>query len=172
MDSLQNFTNSPAKTEEQVNQEFELLKLKQQKWIDFCALGGLLTDDDGKLNPMTISQFSTLLGVSRQTLYDWKKLIPDFNDRVKQRTIELGGSPARIAKVYNGLFLKASAGNSEAAKLWLQAFAGWKPPKKEIDIEHNFGLADLVSKKKALIDQEKKVIDVTPENGNSETNNG
>lgn len=171
MGELQNLTNEKSETDlVSENPELEALQLRQQSWIDFCAIGGLLTDDDGTLKPMKIGEFADMLKVSRQTLYEWKKSIPFFQERVKQRQMELGASPARIAKVYNGLYLKASAGNADAAKLWLQAFAGWKPPKQEIDIEHNFGLADLVSRKKMIIDQEKKVIDVTP-NETAKTDN-
>lgn len=171
MGELQNLTNANNNSDLVVeNPELEALQLRQQSWIDFCAIGGLLTDDDGTLKPMKIGEFAEQLKVSRQTLYEWKKSIPFFQERVKQRQMQLGASPARIAKVYNGLYLKASAGNADAAKLWLQAFAGWKPPKQELEVEHNFGLADLVSKKKALVDQEKRVIDVTPD-GTTKTDN-
>lgn len=152
------------------NSQDPLLMFKQQKWIDFCAVGGLLVGDDGNLTTKTVYAFAEDIKVSRQTLYNWKSSIPNFRERVEQRRIELGGSPARIAKVYNGLFLKAAAGNSEAAKLWLQAFANWKPPKQEVEMDHNFGLADLVAKKKLQIERESKVIDVST-TGSEETNN-
>jgi len=164
-------TQTQSETEVIVqNGQDELLHINQQKWIDFCAVGGLIVGDDGNLTTMTVYSFAENLKVSRQTLYNWKTSIPNFLEKVHQRRMELGGSPARIAKVYNGLFLKASTGNPEAAKLWLQAFANWKPPKQEVEMEHNFGLADLVAKKKLQIERESKVVDVGT-TGSEETNN-
>lgn len=170
METLQNLTNTNPQTDsgdQNVEvEDLELLKLKQQKWIDYCAVGGLITADDGSMTPITISAFAPTLGVTRQTLYDWKKSIPNFNERVKQRRLDLG-SATRLQKVYNGLYLKAASGNPEAVKLYLQIFDGWKPPKQEMEIEHNLGLADLVAKKKLELERERKVIDANPANSGS-----
>jgi hypothetical protein len=166
METLQNPTNAVAvipvsSDSAPIMSQDQVLKISQQKWIDFCAIGGLLTSDDGTLNPMTISQFAPTLGVTRQTLYDWKKNIPDFQERVKQRRIELG-TGARLQKVYNGLFLKAASGDPSAVKLYLQIFDGWKPPSQDHEVKLSTGLADLVAQKKIELDRERKVIDATP----------
>ena len=163
MDELQKVT-SQGKS---VDAEFEIivegqLSYAQQKWIDFCAIGGLIVDDDNSIRQMTITQFAEQLGVARKTLYEWKRTIPNFMEKAHKRRSEIGGSPARVAKVYNGLFLKAATGNADAAKLWLQAFANWKPPKQEMEIDHNLGLADLVAKKKIELERERNIIDVRP----------
>lgn len=173
MGDTQNYTKSaPSNISgpvETVPQETEdVLQLRQQQWVDFCAIGGMLTDDDGEITPTSISKFALMIGVERKTLYNWKKSIPNFNERVKQRRLELG-SGTRLAKVYNGLYLKASSGNPEAAKLYLQIFDGWKPPKQEMEIEHNLGLADLVAKKKLEMDRSRKVIDATSTDSGSST---
>lgn len=175
METLQNLTKTETSNQQSPDSVIppvdELLKLKQQQWIDYCAIGGMLTADDGGVTPTTITAFADMIGMSRQTLYDWKKSIPNFNERVKQRRIDLG-SGTRLAKVYNGLYLKAATGNPEAVKLYLQIFDGWKPPKQEVEMEHNFGLADLVAKKKLEMEHSRKVIDATPANsGSSETTN-
>lgn len=167
METLQNLTqtntSTAVDTAESVDVDLEaVLKIDQQKWIDFCAIGGLLTMDDGSLQPMTIKDFAINLGVSRQTLYDWKRIIPSFNERVRQRRQELG-SGARLQKVYNGLFLKASGGDPSAVKLYLQIFDGWKPPSQEHDVKVSTGLADLVAQKKLEIDRERKIIDAAPD---------
>jgi hypothetical protein len=172
MSGLQNLTKTENTNQEATDSVIspadELLKLKQQQWIDFCAIGGLMTEDDGTLKPTTATAFAEMIGVSRQTLYDWKKNIPDFQERVNQRRKILGAG-TRLQKVYNGLYLKAAAGNPDAVKLWLQIFDGWKPPKQEMEIEHNLGLADLVAKKKLEMERERKVIDATPaDTGSSE----
>lgn len=158
MSELQNVTiQKQAQEISDDNVTEVLLSPAQQKWIDFCAVGGLVVGDDSSLKQMTISEFAPQLGVTRKTLYEWKKSIPNFIEKVNKRRVELGGSPARIAKVYNGLFLKASAGNPEAAKLWLQKFDGWQPPKQDVAVEHNLGLADLVTRKK--LEHDRKKID-------------
>ena len=149
--NLTNTQNAPLANTPDSNDEV-LLKFKQEKWVDFCAVGGLLTDDDGTLKPMTATNFAKALGVHRQTLYDWKRNIPDFEQRVAKRRRELGQG-TRLQKVYNGLFLKASQGVPEAVKLYLQIFDGWKPPQQEHTIEHR-GLGDLVNTAR-----QKKVIE-------------
>lgn len=170
MSGLQNLTKTENQTDEQsqsvISPAEELLQLRQQQWIDFCAIGGMLTDDDGAITPTTATRFAEMIKVSRQTLYDWKKSIPDFDERVKQRRKVLG-SGTRLAKVHNGLYLKASSGNPEAVKLYLQIYDGWKPPKQEMEIEHNLGLADLVAKKKLELERERKVIDATTADTNT-----
>lgn len=172
METLQNPTNTNTATVQDtqsvIPSEEQMLQFRQQQFIDFCAIGGMLTDDDGAMTPTTKTAFAEMIGVSRQTLYDWKKNIPDFNDRVKQARLRLGGG-TRLAKVHNGLYLKAASGNPEAVKLYLQIYDGWKPPKQEVEMEHNFGLADLVAKKKLEMEHSRKVIDATPDSGSSET---
>ena len=160
MAGLQNRTSENEILE--VTAQLEPITLLQQKWIDFCAVGGLVVEDDGTLKPIKIGQFAEMIGVARQTLYDWKKSIPAFEDRVKEAQLRIGGGTARRQKVYNGLMLKAAAGDAPAAKLWLQIFDGWKPPQQEVKMDHNFGLADLVAKKKLEADRERKIIDATP----------
>ena len=157
MDTLQNFTNDNSETTVELVKNAEIvLKENKLKWVDFCAVGGLITEDDGSLKPMTITAFADAIGVTRQTLYDWKKSIPNFWNHVKKRRMELG-SGTRLQKVYNGLFLKASAGTPEAVKLYLQIFDGWQPPSQKHDIDVR-GLGDLVNTAR-----NKKIIDITPE---------
>jgi hypothetical protein len=176
MENTQTYTNPVSATPVEMAQPVQIdrdsvLKINQQKWIDFNAVGGLITEADGALKPMTITAFAIALGVERKTLYNWKESIPNFWERVQQRRQELG-SQTRLQKVYTGLYLKAAAGVPEAVKLYLQIFDGWKPPKQEVEIEHNLGLADLVAKKKLELDRERKIIDATPaDSGSSETNN-
>jgi hypothetical protein len=161
MSGLQNLTNTntPKEGEAQIvaSPDEELLKINQQKWIDFCGVGGLITDSDGTLKPMTISAFASALGVSRQTLYDWKKSIPQFNEKVRQSRIRLGGE-TRLQKVYNGLYLKASAGVPEAVKLYLQIFDGWQPPSQKHEVKVG-GLGDLVNQARQKNIIEGEVVD-------------
>lgn len=115
----------------------------QQMYIDFTALGGLLTDDDGNLTRMTIGEFANKIGVDRTTLYSWKRKMPDFWDRVEERRNKIG-TQARVNKVWNGIYMKAATGNPEAAKLFLGQFAKWQPPSQKVEMEVGNGLADLL----------------------------
>ena len=173
MENTQTYTNPVSNNSSQAAEieksvPDDMLQLRQQQWIDYCAIGGMLTDDDGGVTPTTITAFADMIKVERKTLYNWKKSIPDFDERVQHRR-KILGSGTRLAKVYNGLYLKAATGNPEAVKLYLQIFDGWKPPKQEMEIEHNLGLADLVAKKKLLMERERKVIDATPADSGSST---
>jgi len=174
METLQNLTNTNPKTDPQpesvVDPEEHLLQMRQQKWIDFNAVGGLITESDGALKPMTISAFALALGVSRQTLYDWKNNIPDFWGRVRDRRKQIG-TQTRLEKVYTGLYLKAASGDPAAVKLYLQIFDDWRPPAQAHEIEVTTGLADLISKKKLELERERKVIDATPADTTTDTPN-
>lgn len=175
MENTQNYTkptidNSSTPAEIVPAPIDDVLKINQQKWIDFNAVGGLITESDGALKPMTITAFAAAIGVERKTLYNWKNSIPNFWERVKQRRLELG-SQARLQKVYTGLYLKASQGVPEAVKLYLQIFDDWKPPAQEQKIQLSNGLADLVARKKLELEHSRKIIDATPAAGNNESNN-
>ena len=161
MESIQNLTISEPKTDLQVAREETEVKANQQRWIDFQAVGGLMTEADGTLKPMTVTAFAELIGVHRQTLYDWRNSIPDFWDRVKLRRSQIG-TQSRLDKVHTGLYLKAATGDPQAVKLYLQIFDNWQPPSQKHEVELSTGLADLVAKKKLEQEHQKNVIDITP----------
>lgn len=119
------------------------LEPKHMMWIDYCALGGMMTNDEGAITNMTITQFADKMSVSRTTLNNWKKAIPGFWDLVRQRRIELSKN-SRASKVYNGLFLKASLGEPAAVKLWAELFDGYQPPAQKHEVKIG-GLMDLVN---------------------------
>ena len=130
----------------------------QDAYITFCAIGGIMTAEDGAagnvslttgelidMKPLKVHQFATMMGVTRQTLWNWQTSIPDFWRLVAERRRRIG-SEARLTKAWNGIWLKACAGNPEAAKLY---FANFDPDfrmpteKKELDIGE--GYAELIS---------------------------
>lgn len=113
-------------------------------YIDFTALGGLLTHEDGTLEKVKISTFAARMGVHRDTFYKWQKNIPDFWDLVKKRRLEIG-SMARTNKVWAGVYLRAAQGDAEQAKLWLSVHDGWQPPSQKHELELGDGMADLLS---------------------------
>lgn len=151
MDTPQNPTNQLELTEDD-RKLLGLLSLKQEEWISYVAVGGLITGDDGSIKKMTISEFAIELGVDRSTLNEWKKTIPHFWDRVDKRRNELF-SKNRITAVWNGLFLRAAKGDAEQAKIILGQYAQWQPPSQKHEVTIG-GLGDLVglARKKNIIE--------------------
>lgn len=120
MDNNQNVTEVQNVTEavEAKLAAERLLSYQQNSWIDYCAIGGLRSDDDGHVWKMSMEDFATSIGSTRNTLYRWKITISNFNERVMQRRKELGVQ-SRLVHVYNGLYLKARRGDAPAAALFL-----------------------------------------------------
>lgn len=142
---------------------------RQLAYIDFTAVGGLITEEDGTLRQMTITQFAQEIGVDRTTLYTWRKHIPNFWDLVAKRRQTIG-SQARTNKVWNGVYLRAAKGDAEQAKIWLSQFAGWQPPKQRAEIEHR-GIGDLLNMaRQRLTEIEGEIIE--NEQNTNELNNG
>jgi hypothetical protein len=132
----------------------------QRLYIDFTAVQGLLVDEDGNIERMTATEFARKIGYSRTTLFNWQKQIPQFWDLVKTRRAELGGNN-RITKVYNGLFLKGSAGDAPAAALWLANHdPDFRMPNQKMEQTGGRGLADLLQIARKA-ENERKVIDGT-----------
>jgi hypothetical protein len=123
MELAQNSPNTPIQSAD----DLALIKLKQEEYISYCAVGGLITEVDGTLKKMSLEQFSEQLKVDRKTLYNWKKTIPNFWTRVEKRRGEIF-TQSRISVVWNGLMLRAAKGDAEQAKIILGHFANWQPP--------------------------------------------
>jgi hypothetical protein len=164
MDGLQTLTTDSQITEDNA----ELVKLRayqQDQYIAFTAVGGLIPDPEGDKTAikMTTGQFAERIGVSRQTLYDWRERIPDFWAKVAAKRKEIG-SKDRLNHVWNGIYLKAAAGNVEAAKLYFANHDDdFRMPMERRETNTGSGFADLIAQK--LIEAAKKqhqpkVIDV------------
>jgi hypothetical protein len=169
MPDLQNLTNAPAQTSES-EETVKLRAYQQDQYIAFVACGGLIPDPTGEKAAikMTTQEFANNIQVSRQTLYDWRKTIPEFWEKVNQKRREIG-SKDRLANVWNGLYLKAATGNVEAAKLYLANHDDeFRMPMERRENNLGSGLADLVARK--LLEQNRetpKVIDVASEPNNN-----
>lgn len=74
-----------------------------EEYISYCAIGGLITSDDGRVSKMTITEFCAQFGVDRKTTWRWKQM-PGFGQRVRERREELFPM-ARETACWNQLYL-------------------------------------------------------------------
>lgn len=167
MNGLQKLTaenSATAESTDDVKPEKPLTQA-QEDYIAFVAVGGLIPDPTGEKSAikMTTTQFAAHYGLSRQALYNWRDMIPEFWEKVNAKRREIG-SKDRLSNVWNGIYLKAATGNTEAAKLYLANFdPNFRMPTEKREIEMGDGLADLVAARILQQSREEnrpKVIDV------------
>lgn len=144
MEVQQNATQNqqPKDSEESA---VSLLTPQQEDYVAFVATGGLIPSDDGPGVKMTVETFAHNVGVDRVTLWRWRKTIPNFWDLVNAKRKEIGGKD-RLANVWNGVYLKAAAGNAEAAKLYLANFdPSFRMPMQKVEHEAGDSLTEALS---------------------------
>jgi putative insertion element HTH domain-containing protein len=100
---------------------------QQERFIDFVASGQLNLD----LKRRSYEEFAKSLGVDRTTLYNWRKTIPGFWDKVASRSNSI--VDRRLPKIMNALLAKALKGDVAAAKLLLNQAGRLKAPPTEED---------------------------------------
>jgi hypothetical protein len=140
----------------------ELIKVQQEQWISYTALGGLLTlepeseEQTQQIKVMKIGEFAEKIGVDRSTLWRWKKSIPDFASRVRERRRELFNL-SRETVLFNRAYLIATSSKDHKAagdmiKLLLGHNADLELPVQRQVIKHGGDIrlswADLMSRKK------------------------
>lgn len=94
-----------------------------QRVIDWFAHDDNLiwdTENEHVVVKPTITSLANDLGVSRQTVYNWAKTIPDFKNRVKVARENI--IQEKVASMWNRVFLKACSGDMRAADMWLSNF--------------------------------------------------
>ena len=123
---------------------------RYQALIDFRALNGLITDDDG-MHRMTVAQLATALGTIPKILYDWQKRIPEFWYLVAQRRKQIAPH-ARVAKVHDVMYMSALKPGSEGFRdrqLWLANFdEDFRMPTEKIEHEVGDSWARLLEMKR------------------------
>lgn len=131
-----------------------LLKFQQELYIDYLAVGGFITKENGEITRMTVAEFAEKIEVSVQTLYNWRESIPNFWDRVNTRRRKLG-SEMRVQRVWAGLYLKAAAGNPKAAAIFLANHdKEFRMPTEKVEHELGNTWASLVRKKSQTLEGE------------------
>lgn len=168
METRQNYTNAETPTNQpEISVPFEQLTLVQRTYIDYKAVSGLITDDDG-VRKMTVEQLAQMLGVTRGAIYKAKELVPNFWEYVRARRKALG-TAEKLAKIHEVWYLKAAKGDFQHLQLWLANFdPEFRMPTQKLEHEVGGGLADLLNKARER-DQQQKVIegqvsDVKPTN--------
>lgn len=127
--SLQNLTTSQNVTDEQ-SENCKELTYEQQRVAEWHAANGMQYWDIVELGVVkrpSAKKLATELGISRQTIYDWPKVIPDFKEHI--RKAQFGMIQINITAVWNGIFLKAAEGDVKAAEMYLSYFSDYRPPK-------------------------------------------
>jgi hypothetical protein len=126
-----------------------LLTPQQEAYITYLACGGMIPSEDGGMpaTKCTAEQFArNHLGVSRETLYYWRKTIPDLWDRVQQRRKEIGGKD-RLSHAWNGIFLATCKGDARSGELYFRHFdPDYKPANFKPTDDTPTGFMDLLQR--------------------------
>jgi hypothetical protein len=143
-----------------------MLTPQQDAYVTYCAIGGIMTGEDGTIGniaqdgtqistkPLSTSKFAAMINVTRQTLWNWQKTIPDFWGRVAERR-RVVGSQTRLTKAWNGIWLKACAGNAEAAKLYFANFdPNFRMPTEKVQHETPNSWTALMATKRNVVEGE------------------
>lgn len=137
------------------------MDMRHQAFIDYRALNGLISDDDG-IRKMTVDDFATKVGVDRRQLYRWQESIPDFWDKVNARRHEIAPR-ARLQKMHEVWYLSAlkpGADGYRDRQLWLANFDDdFRMPTEKLEHSAGTGLADMIAHKRRGDDNDRKIID-------------
>ena len=163
MDAIQTFTKEVAAIDTAVKEAnnpldvINTLDHRHKIWIDYNALNGLVFDNDAvemnsegqpigaPLKKMTVETLAHKLGVTRQTLNNWRNSIPNLWGEVNRRRIEMSGQQ-RLARVHETWYLKAVKGDFQHLQLWLANFdPNFRMPSQKVEVEAGNSWAALLS---------------------------
>lgn len=155
MDTAQNSTITKNKPNDTAN---AVTDPRHQAVIDYRALNGLITSDDG-IKKMTVDEFATTIGTTRRQVYRWQDSIPDFWTKVADRRMEIAPK-ARLSRVHETWYLKAVKGDYQHMQLWLANFdPNFRMPTEKMEHDIGSGMADLVANLRRNEQPERKIID-------------
>lgn len=121
----------------------EIEDMRYAALVDFKALNGLRTDEEGNLKKTSMQFFATMIDVDRSTLYEWMKR-PGFWDLVNSRRKDLSAG-GRLTKVHETLYLKAVAGEWQHLNAWLVNFdPNYRTPTQKVEVEAGDSLAEAI----------------------------
>ena len=121
-----------------------LVDARFQALVDFKALNGLMTDEEGNMKKMSMQTLAGLLQVDRGTLYNWMK-VDGFWDAVNTRRKDI--SPrSRLAKVHETWYLKAVQGDWQHLNAWLLNFDdNYRTPSQKVELEAGDSLMEALA---------------------------
>lgn len=137
----------------------------QRAYVDYKAVGGIITDEEGHISNLSVQGLADMLGVTRFALYKGKEAVPNFWELVNQRRREIG-LESRLSKIHQVWYIKAAAMNNwPVTEAWLRNFdPAYREPRTKIEHELGSGLADLIQTKRKNQVPERKVIDASNSN--------
>lgn len=111
----------------------------QRAYVDYKAVSGLVTTDDG-IRKMPVDELAKMFGVTRYAFYKAKDALPNFWDLVSDRRKEIG-SQERLTKMHEVWYLKAMGSGPQAFnyfQLWQANFnPNFRMPAQKV--EHEMG---------------------------------
>lgn len=126
------------------------LNFTQQSYIDWKALGGLVTEDsEGEkgviVRKMPLTELAKRCGVSIDAFAKAKASVPNFWELVAERRETLSGE-SRLARVHETWFLRAVKGDWQHMEAWLRNFdPKYKPANVKVEHELGDGVADALN---------------------------
>ena len=152
-------------TTAQLPPDIELLKAQQEQYISYVAMGGVITSDDGLVTTMSQTKFADSIGVHRNTLLNWKRSIPNFGLRVREKREQLF-SISRETAAWNRLYIIGMTGTGQPAvdalKTLLGHFGELKLPVQRQDVKIQNSLAEMLSNAQKVIEGEVVQTDAEP----------
>lgn len=119
---IQDLTNLNTQIDE-INAERQKKKYIKQRVIEWYARKDLIYFDEEKLRPTKRSSLTDLskeLNISRQTIYDWSKSIPNFKQEVDEARNDIIQS--NINSVWNSVYMTALKGDFKSMVLYLNTY--------------------------------------------------
>lgn len=139
--------------------------------VELVASGGLVVNEAGDVDKMSISAFADRIGWSERTMYNWIDSDPDWDAKVFKAISKIHGAK-RVARVLRGVFTQASLGKQAQAELYLRHFwPDYISPKAEVEHDLSKGFADLINQaqKGNIIDGQVVEPDALPDGSAPDT---
>lgn len=160
--SVQNLTQDRDFIDEQaIKNSLFVLTPQQQSWIDYKAISGIVYNRENEsMRKMSVAEFARKVGVSRETLYEWRNQIPNFWERVAERRKEMHKTEW-LAKMHEKWKIKALGfDNWQITEAWLINFdPDYKSPKLKVEHEIGDSLADALNIARERRAREQRVIE-------------
>jgi hypothetical protein len=132
-------------------------------WITFKALGGMITDDNGKVTMMTQDQFCEAYEVAKSTTNLWRKGTPNLGQLIRERREEivpLGRETAAWNQLYLlGMQTQDKRAAVDALKTYLGHYSELRLPTQAVKHEVGQSITDLISSHRQTQNENRVIID-------------